>query len=109
MTVIESEKKISIYNNYDVVVCGGGVAGVSAALSASRAGAKTLLIEREFALGGLSTLGLIVIYLPLCDGKGRQVSFGIAEELLRLSVKYGYLSICAKIGVIPRLIISVSV
>ena len=90
MTIIETEKKISIYNNYDVVVCGGGVAGVSAALSASRAGAKTLLIEREFALGGLATLGMIVIYLPLCDGKGRQVSYGIAEELLRLSIQYGY-------------------
>ena len=93
MTIFESGKKINLYNNYDVVVCGGGIAGVSAALSAARAGAKTLLtllIEREFALGGLATLGLIVVYLPLCDGKGKQVSFGIVEELLRLSIKYGY-------------------
>ncbi|MBQ3669142.1 MAG: FAD-dependent oxidoreductase, partial [Clostridia bacterium] len=36
-----------------------------------------------------ATLGLITIYLPLCDGKGRQVSFGIAEELMRLSVSRG--------------------
>ena len=87
MTIFESGKKINLYNNYDVVVCGGGIAGVSAALSAARAGAKTLLIEREFALGGLATLGLIVVYLPLCDGKGKQVSFGIVEELLRLFLK----------------------
>ena len=40
-------------------------------------------------LGGLGTAGLVTIYLPLCDGVGHQVSFGIAEELLRLSIKYG--------------------
>jgi hypothetical protein len=40
-------------------------------------------------LGGLATLGLVTIYLPLCDGKGRQVVYGIGEELLRLSIKYG--------------------
>ncbi len=40
-------------------------------------------------LGGLQTAGLVTIYLPLCDGLGHQVSFGIAEELLRLSIKYG--------------------
>lgn len=74
---------------YDVVVCGGGVAGVAAALAAARQGKKTLLIEKQFMLGGLATAGLITIYLPLCDGYGRQVSFGIAEELLRLSIKHG--------------------
>lgn len=74
---------------YDVVVCGGGVAGVSAALAASRNNAKVLLVEREYALGGLATLGLICIYLPLCDGAGTKMTSGIAEELLRLSIKYG--------------------
>jgi flavin-dependent dehydrogenase len=44
---------------YEVVVCGGGIAGIAAALAAARNGAKTCLIEREFALGGLATLGLI--------------------------------------------------
>ncbi|MBQ2704145.1 MAG: FAD-dependent oxidoreductase [Clostridia bacterium] len=71
----------------DVFVAGGGIAGISAALAAAREGAKVILAEREFALGGLATAGLITIYLPLCDGMGRQVSFGLAEELLRLSVK----------------------
>ncbi|NLM76773.1 MAG: FAD-dependent oxidoreductase [Ruminococcaceae bacterium] len=74
---------------YDVVVCGGGVAGIAAALAAARAGARTCLLEREYALGGLATLGLIVIYLPLCDGTGVQMSSGLAEELLRLSIRYG--------------------
>lgn len=83
------EQKIDVFDSFDVAVVGGGVAGISAALAAARCGAKTLLVEREFALGGLATLGLVTIYLPICDGMGRQVSFGIAEELLRLSVKHG--------------------
>jgi hypothetical protein len=74
---------------YDVIVCGGGVAGIAAALASARNGARTCLLEREYALGGLATLGLIVIYLPLCDGEGVQMSGGLAEELLRLSIKYG--------------------
>ena len=74
---------------YDVVVCGGGVAGIAAALAAARGGAKTCILEKEYALGGLATLGLIVIYLPLCDGTGVQMSAGISEELLKLSIKYG--------------------
>lgn len=42
---------------YDVIVCGGGTAGVIAAIAAGRQGAKTLLIERSFALGGMLTMG----------------------------------------------------
>jgi len=52
-------------------------------------GKKVVLFEREYMLGGLATAGLITIYLPLCDGYGHQVSFGIAEELLKLSITYG--------------------
>ncbi len=74
---------------YDVVVAGGGVAGVAAALEAARAGVRTALVEKTIQAGGLATSGLINIYLPLCDGCGRQVTFGIAEELLHLSIRYG--------------------
>lgn len=79
-----------INKNYEIAVCGGGFAGVSAALSASRLGKKVVLFEKEYMLGGLGTAGLITVYLPICDGLGKQVSFGIAEELLKLSIKYGY-------------------
>ena len=86
------EEKIStrIEGRYDVAVCGGGIAGISAALAAARMGKRVVLFEKQFMLGGLATAGLITIYLPLCDGFGRQVSFGIAEELLRLSISEGY-------------------
>lgn len=80
---------------YDVIICGGGVAGVAAALAASRTSKKVLLIEREYSLGGLATLGLICIYLPLCDGGGVKMSGGLAETLLKISLKYGP-------GVIPK-------
>jgi hypothetical protein len=78
-----------IGGEYDVVVVGGGVAGVAAALAASRHGAKTLLLEKQVVLGGLATAGHIVIYLPLCDGMGNKVISGIAEELLLESIRYG--------------------
>ncbi len=85
------EEKIStkIEDRYDVAICGGGFAGISAALAAARNGKKVCLFERQFMLGGLATAGLITIYLPLCDGMGRQVSFGIAEELFHLSISLG--------------------
>lgn len=73
----------------DVLVCGGGVAGIAAALAAARSGKRVVLLERSYMLGGLATAGIVTIYLPLDDGCGRQVSFGIAEELLRLSIKRG--------------------
>ena len=74
----------------DVFVLGGGVAGIAAAAAAARQGKKVLLAERGFLLGGLATAGLITIYLPLCDGYGHQVSFGLAEELLRLSIEIAH-------------------
>ena len=73
----------------DVLVCGGGFGGISAALAAARENKKVILLERQFMLGGLATAGLVTIYLALCDGYGKQVSYGIAEELLRLSVSMG--------------------
>ncbi len=74
---------------YDVVVAGGGVAGSAAALQAARSGAHTALLEKTVVLGGLATGGLVNIYLPLCDGRGTQVLFGMAEEFLHLAIRYG--------------------
>jgi len=57
--------------------------------SKPRAGFKTALVEKTVWFGGLATSSLINIYLPLCDGNGKQVIFGIVEELLQLSMRYG--------------------
>lgn len=76
--------------DYDIIVAGGGVAGVAAAVTAARLEKKTLLIEKTVGLGGLATTGLINLFVPMCNGRGVQIIKGMAEELLRLSVKDGY-------------------
>lgn len=85
--VIEPSRRVPVAADYDVVVAGGGIAGCAAAVAAARNGASVCLLEKENGLGGLATLGNVTIWLPICDGKGRQVIGGIGEELLRLSVE----------------------
>lgn len=84
--ITETARDIPIAGVFDVVVVGGGIAGVTAALAARRAGASVCLLERYCGLGGLATLGVVTHWLPLCDGRGRQVIPGLGEELLKLSV-----------------------
>ncbi len=76
--------------SYDVIVTGGGIGGIAAAVSAARQGCSVLLIEKGINLGGLATVGLISWYEPLCDGEGGQMIGGIAEELIRLAAKVGF-------------------
>ena len=59
--VRENARDIPVAGSYDVVVCGGGPAGVSAAASAARNGASTLLIERTSSLGGLASGGPVLV------------------------------------------------
>ena len=87
--IVHESLETKITATCDILVCGGGFAGISAALAAARQGKKVILLERQYMLGGLGTAGLVTVYLPICDGFGKQVSFGIAEELLRLSVSMG--------------------
>ncbi len=77
--------------DYDVVVCGSGFAGFSAAVAAARAGAKTILLERDSLIGGQATAGLVNPCMIAFDGKGeRQIVKGIFDELfLRLEKKGG--------------------
>ena len=96
MEVITENRETQICGEYDVIVVGGGIAGVAAALAAARSGSKVLIIEKTTMLGGLATAGLVVIYLPICDGMGHKIHSGIAEELLYASVKYGNNSIPEK-------------
>lgn len=66
--------------NYDVIVVGGGTAGVVAAISASRNGAKTLVIERFGHLGGTAVYG--IPFLGMYDGCDKAVNNGVAQELI---------------------------
>lgn len=67
---------------YDLIVAGGGPAGVAAAVAAARCGADTLLIERTGCLGGMGTSGLVAAWCPLTDGK-RLIHGGICAEIVR--------------------------
>lgn len=86
MTIREPARDIPVRAEFDVVVVGGGIAGVAAAVAAARNGVSVCLVDKASALGGLATLGNVTIWLPLCDGHGRQVTAGMGEELLKLSV-----------------------
>jgi len=84
-TITEPERKIPVFAETEVLVIGGGPAGVAAAIAASRAGAGTYLVERYNHLGGLWTGGLV---LPLLSthavdkkNKRKQVIFGIGGEI----------------------------
>ena len=57
------DKKIFVLYSVDVCICGGGPSGTAAAVNAARNGAKTLLIERGIALGGLGVLGCVYPFM----------------------------------------------
>jgi hypothetical protein len=63
-----SSKKFDV----DVVVVGGGVAGVSAAMSAGRSGLRTMLLESQSSLGGLATNGYVTGVAGMIDGNCRE-------------------------------------
>ena len=70
--------------NFDVIVSGGGIAGVAAAVASSRVGAKTLLIERFGCLGGAATMRNVVTFCGLytAEEQPRRVVGGFADEIL---------------------------
>lgn len=65
----------------DVVVAGGGPAGLAAAVAAARAGAETILLERYGFLGGMATAGLIGPILGHTAGKGKPSVAGLCREM----------------------------
>ena len=69
MNAINYSKAIPVWNNYDVIVAGAGPAGICAAVSAARAGAKVALIERYGVVGGNLTVGHVGPILGMV-GKG---------------------------------------
>src|SRR5687768_5670354 len=78
--VHEVARDVPVIGRPDVLVVGGGSAGVAAAVAAARRGADTWLIEGSGTVGGLATFGLINLLLTLDDGAGVQVVAGLCQE-----------------------------
>ncbi len=72
--IVEPERKVPVLAETDLLVCGGGFAGVAAAVAAAREGAKVWLVERYGFLGGLVTGGLVITTPPLDNGLNREIA-----------------------------------
>ena len=89
-TVAEPARNTPVYGEFDVVVIGGGPAGITTAAAAARAGRSTLLVERYGFLGGAGTMGGLSTFCGLhakVHGEHRQVIHGLADEILERLVK----------------------
>ncbi len=81
--VMQPQRELPILHHTDVLVLGGGSAGVCAAIAAKRAGAEVCLVERYGHFGGLWTGGLVLLILGHIVEGGKQVCQGIGEEMMR--------------------------
>ena len=83
-TVEEQARRVPVRDRHDVIVAGGGLGGVAAALSSARAGANTLLIERNAFVGGVATAGMCcsIFNCYYTGGDDRRLATGgIAVEI----------------------------
>ncbi len=99
--VIQPQRELPILHETDVLVVGGGSAGVVAAIAARRAGANVTLVERYGHFGGLWTGGLVVLILGHIVKGGKQVCQGIGEEMMRRMDKLDGAIIDRRPGVNP--------
>jgi len=92
--VIRPQHEIKVMRDTDILVVGGGCAGVMAAISAARTGAKVTLVERYGCFGGLWTAGQVLIVLATHAGSRKQPGSkcvqGIGDELLERHKKFRF-------------------
>ncbi|KAB8193778.1 FAD-dependent oxidoreductase [Nonomuraea phyllanthi] len=88
LKVSSDELRAPVVARSDVVVVGGGPAGVSAAVAAARAGADVTLLERYPALGGLASGGMVLVLDDMANGQEISVT-GIVSEYVERMAKLG--------------------
>jgi hypothetical protein len=94
-TLLEPSRETPVLGEYEVVVLGGGPAGIAAATAAGRAGRRTILIERYGFLGGAGTAACVSNFCGLhgnVHGELRQVVHGIADDVLARLDRMGSLN-----------------
>jgi len=84
-------KDIEVKYNADVLIIGGGPAGVCAAISAARFGASTVLVEEGGFCGGMATRGLVGPFMTCYDAEGKEMIIrGLFEEIVDRMVASGF-------------------
>ena len=84
-TISEARRDTPVYGEFEVVVVGGGPAGIAAAVAAGRAGRSTLLIERYGFLGGAGTAAGLSTFCGLhanVHGEHRRVIRGVCDDVI---------------------------
>ena len=84
-TLLEPAKSTPLYGEYEVVVLGGGPAGIAAAIAAGRSGRSTLVIERYGFMGGAGTAAGLSTFCGLhgvVHGEHKQIVHGVADDIL---------------------------
>jgi hypothetical protein len=95
MFVLEESRETPVLGEYEVVVLGGGPAGIAAAAAAGRAGCSTILVERYGFLGGAGTAAGLANFCGLhacVNGEHRQVVHGVCDDILDRMQRLGGLS-----------------
>src|ERR687895_1689204 len=88
--MMKYERDVPVVAETDVLVVGGGPAGIGAAVAAGRNGAKTVLVERFGFLGGNATAGLVGPFMTSYSMDGKiQLIKGVFEELVERAEALG--------------------
>jgi 2-polyprenyl-6-methoxyphenol hydroxylase-like FAD-dependent oxidoreductase len=84
-SAIEFRASVPVWHAVDVLVVGGGPAGIAAAIAAARSGARTGLAERYGFLGGTATAGLVGPFMGVFEGNAERVQLirGLFDEIVR--------------------------
>lgn len=82
--ITEPSRNTPLIRQADVLVVGGGLTGVAAAVASARLGAKTLLVERSQFLGGIASGSMPGSFGLLSDWKGNKITGGIIDEIIEL-------------------------
>jgi len=99
--VIQPQRELPVLHTTDVLVVGGGPAGICAAIAAKRAGVDVTLVERYGHFGGLWTGGLVLLVIGHIVTGGKQVCQGIGEEMMRRLDKLDGAIVDRRPGVAP--------